>query len=256
MPSLPDTTRGTIKLRRKLLRAEGGLVGLAQEFEGDGVRVIVTHGACLLALIETSKGAVSFPLASGELAAPRRFLLSLPPRSVLPIRFDRAIVRSHGVASFAPLVSETPALLRTRLDAVPLDLRGAREAARADLLCSLDADAGVAPYVARARRKLHDMLGRVAPVRDAARDAGVAAETLARAFQHAYQISPKQYCHRARLFAAALRLLSGKAIVETALDAGFNDVTRFYTQFRRLLGSTPAAYTAIRKRQDAAVERG
>lgn len=258
MGSLPETMRGAISLRRKLLRAHDGLIGLAQVFEGDGVRVIVTHGAWLLALVETTRGKVSFPLARGEIVAPRRFVLSLPPQTVLPMRFASAVVRSDGVASFADgvVLGPEPALLdASGVGAAPLDLRSARGAARAKLVFALDADAAVASHVARARRALHDMLGHAAPVREAARKANVAPETLTRAFEDAYRITPKQYCHRARLFAGALRLLSGKTILEAAFDAGFNDVTRFYTQFRRLLGATPGAYAAIRKRQDAARDR-
>lgn len=253
MSSLPETTRGAITLRRQLLRAEDGLVGLAQVFEGDGVRVIVTHGAWLLALVEVARGDVGFPLARGEVVPPRRFILSLPPRTVLPMRFEAAVVRSEGVASFTDGVLGPKAALLDAgsVEQAPLDLRRARASAGAPLVAALDADVGVAAHVARARRALHGMLARPAPVRDAARGAGVAPETLTRAFEDAYRITPKQYCHRARLFAGALRLLAGKTILEAAFDAGFNDVTRFYTQFRRLLGATPGAYTAIRKRQDA-----
>ncbi|NVB77950.1 MAG: helix-turn-helix transcriptional regulator [Kofleriaceae bacterium] len=256
MVSLPDTRRGTITLSRKLLPAEAGLVGLAQVFAGDGERVIVTHGASLLSLVEVMRGTVTFPLASGEIAPPRSFLLALPPRTVLPMRFAGAAVRTQGVASFDSLVAGTPAMLHHTVDAIPLDLLGAKEVARGSVLATLQADTGVPLHVARARQLLHDALGRAAPVRYVARDAGIATETLTRAFQSAYHVSPKRYCHQARLFAAVLRLLSGKKIVETALEVGFNDVTRFYAQFRRLLGATPGMYAAIRKRQDVARERG
>jgi AraC-like DNA-binding protein len=79
----------------------------------------------------------------------------------------------------------------------------------------------------------------------------MAPETLARRFADAYRITPKQYCHRARLFDAAILLFDGASVLDAALRAGFNDLTRFYTQFRRLLGGTPGAYARIRQRQDA-----
>lgn len=250
MGAFPDTRRGGVTLRRALLRAGDGLIGLSQTFEGDGLRVIVTHDASLLAVVDVLAGAVAFPLASGEVLAPSRFVMALPPRTVLPMRFDGAFVSSQGVASFSSIVAPTPALLRVRGKQAPLTMHDVREAAAEPVIALVDADASVAHHVVCARRALHAMLARPAPVREAARASGVAAETLTRAFQQAYSISPKQYIHRARLFGAVLRLLSGKAIVETALDAGFNDVTRFYVQFRRLLGVTPGVYASIRKRQD------
>ena len=250
MAALPDTRRGGVTLRRALLRAGDGLFGLSQTFEGDGLRVIVTHDASLLAFVDVLAGTVAVPLVSGEVAAPSRFVMSLPPRTVLPMRFDGALVSSQGVASFSSIVAPTPALLRARDERVPLTMLDVREAAAERVIAVVDADASVPHHVVCARRALHAMLARPAPVREAARASGIAAETLTRAFQQAYAISPKQYVHRARLFGAVLRLLSGKAIVETALDTGFNDVTRFYAQFRRLIGVTPGVYASIRKRQD------
>jgi AraC-like DNA-binding protein len=108
----------------------------------------------------------------------------------------------------------------------------------------------VAPEITAARKRLHDLFYLPAPVQRVAAEVGLAAETLTRRFSQAYKLSPKQYCHRARLFAAVLRLLAGGAILETALAVGFNDLSRFYQQFRRLLGATPGTYAAIRKRQD------
>ena len=65
MGAFPDTRRGGVTLRRALLRAGDGLIGLSQTFEGDGLRVIVTHDASLLAVVDVLAGAVAFPLASG-----------------------------------------------------------------------------------------------------------------------------------------------------------------------------------------------
>ncbi|AKU93810.1 Transcriptional regulator, AraC family [Labilithrix luteola] len=249
---LPDSMRGGVKLRRELLASSEGFVALSHRFEGEGRRVIVTHDASLLALVEVQRGRAVFPLPSGPLDAPSRFVLSLPPRTVLPLHFFGAVLTSRGMARFGTFATERPALLDATGIRDLTDVRDARVAARAPCLSCLDADRRVPRHVVAARLRLHDLLARPAPIREAARVAGIAPETLTRAFQEAYGITPKQYVHKARLFVAVLRLLSGKAIVETALDAGFNDVTRFYAQFRRLLGATPGVYASIKKRQDGA----
>jgi AraC-like DNA-binding protein len=249
------SARGRVVLERRLLRARDGLVGLAQTFTGTGVRTVVTHGAAVLAWVRVERGRLSFPLASGDEVAPERFLLALPPRAVLPMRFDDARVESEGVAAFARFAPPCTALLDARLDgdgpgAMPLDLASARRLAGADVLLPLDADRGVPPAIAEARRLLHEKIANPAPVRAVARAIGMSPEHLTRAFSRAYCIPPKQYCNRARLFEAVLRLLSGAPILDVALGSGFNDLKRFYVQFRRLLRSTPGVYAAIRKRQD------
>jgi methylphosphotriester-DNA--protein-cysteine methyltransferase len=119
------------------------------------------------------------------------------------------------------------------------------------MLALLDSDALVSPSVAAARVRLHDRLRERAPVRKVARDVGLDVDALTRAFARAYGLGPKQYCHRARLFDATLRLLGGAAIARAALDAGFNNLSRFYAQFHRLLRATPGIYARAGKREDS-----
>lgn len=260
--ALPPTFRGQVEVHRQLLPGPDGLVALRQRFAGSDLRVIVTQGASVLALVQVEAGQVSFPLHGlSEVPAPRRFVLAVPPRSTLPIRFDQAVVTTDGVGSFSPLSelhNASPRLLAAGCAALSLErpTRATLTAlAAAPLLAELDMDAGVRPELVRARQLLHESLGLLAPVRRVARELGMASETLTRQFAAAYFIAPKQYCHRARLFDAALQLLAGQRIVEAALESGFNDLSRFYSQFRRMLGATPGAYAAVRKRQDRGMQR-
>lgn len=249
--SLAGTRRGQLTVCRQVLPARDGLIGLRQVFSGSDLRVVVTHEASVVALVQVEAGAVTFPLASGEVAAPRRFLLALPPRGIVPIRFHGASVRSDGIADFAPLWSGKAALWPSALCDMPLSRGAVRALLDPAAATLLDADAAIAPAVVRARALLHDQLALPAPVRVAALRVGLAADTLTRLFSSAYALPPKQYCHRARLFEAVLRLLSGRSILETALAVGFNDVSRFYRQFKRVVCATPGEYAEIRKRQDA-----
>lgn len=52
------------------------------------------------------------------------------------------------------------------------------------------------------------------------------------------------------MFDAVIVLLTGARILDAALRAGFGDVTRFYTHFRKMLETTPGTYAAIKNRQD------
>jgi AraC-like DNA-binding protein len=217
---------------------------LAQTFRGDGTRVVVTHAATVLSEIRVCQGSLSFPLASAEIDAPPRFLLALPPRSVLPMRFVGARVDSCGTARFEPPAFAAP------LFVAGASLADAPAAWRSACCTWLDADLGVATAVRDARRALHDLIAHPAPVRAAARRVNLAAATLARQFSRAYGLSPKEYCQRARVFEGVLRLLEGARVIDAAFTAGFADLTRFYVAFRRIVGVTPGVYARVKNRQD------
>ncbi|MGN6106846.1 MAG: helix-turn-helix transcriptional regulator [Kofleriaceae bacterium] len=266
---VPRTRRGGIVLERSIRFVEG-IPMLRQRFAGNDLRVVVTHEGSLRALVEVRAGSIAFGTA-GEIVGPNRFLLAVPPRSVLAIHFRDADVVSDGAGVLRALdrhvvpaieeIAHTDRTVMTALDGTA-EGRGAQieranrgndvdVLASGSLIAAIDPDAGAPPAIALARRALHDHLGDPAPVRRVARLAGMAPETLTRAFARAYGIGPKAYCHRARLFDAALRLLGGASVVEAALRVGFNDLSRFYAQFRGLLGATPGRYAQIRKRQDS-----
>jgi len=237
-------------LERRIIPARDGLFALAQTFTGSDTRTLVTHDAFIVSLVEVLDGSLEFLLNQDRIAAPTRFLLAVPPRGVLPMVFDRARVVTEGVTGISPLMIDVPTLFASGSGKTPLELESVRQALSAPILQRLDPDAGVAPQIVRARRLLHELIAHPAPARIAAKTVGICPETLSRGFYRAYCIGPKQYCHRARLFEAVLHLMSGVAIVDAAFDAGFSDVKRFYTQFKRLLGTTPGVYARIKKRQD------
>jgi len=240
--------RAGVCLERRRIPARDGLVGLEQTFQGDGTRVAVTHQASMIAQVTIQRGALAIGSPGAEVVAPAAFVLVVPPRSVVRMSFRDAVVTSVGVAEREPGAQRGRPSLRSFVP-FALDRSAIAVAAAGDLLVELDADAAAPGFVVAARAALHRHLGHPAPVRWAARAVDVAPETLARAFHRAYGLGAKEYCHRARLFDAVIALLGGAAIAQSAFDAGFNDLKRFYTQFRRTVGATPGAYV-VKKRQD------
>jgi hypothetical protein len=220
MTELPPSRRGGVLLRRRAARLGSGEVVLTHAFDGDGTRALVTNAACLLARVEVVNGAVSFPLLGGDVQAPARFVLWVAPRSTVPIRFHAASVRSDGIGTFTP-----PAPCGSALFSWPEGAPLSAALSRGATLALLDSDARVPSPIAVARALLHGRLRELAPVRSVAKEVGLDVD----AFTRTYGLGPKQYCHRARLFDATVRLLSGAAIVSAALDAGFNDVHRSRT---------------------------
>jgi AraC-like DNA-binding protein len=220
---------------------------LHQRFVGTDTRVVVTHEASLRSVVDVRVGRLLFVAAHGEVPAPARFVLALPPRSVVVMRFDGADVSTAGTG--APRALDGHRV--PSLEALPAAASAHDAVARPHaVIARIDPDRGVPADLADARAALHDAIGALAPVRAAAARIGLRTETLARRFAAAYGITPKRYCQWARLFDAAVRLFDGASVVDAALEAGFNDIKRCYVQFRRLFGATPGQYAAIRKRQD------
>jgi AraC-like DNA-binding protein len=244
--------RGAIVVQRSL-RIEAGVPLLRQRFVGSDTRVVVTHDASLRSVVEVRAGRLWLGTARREVLAPARFVLAVPPRSLLVMRFEGAEVDADGTGAAGALDGHTV----PTLEALPAG--ASPRAACGAAIAQIDPDLGAPPQLAAARARLHDVIGALAPVRTVAADVGLRAETLTRRFAAAFGIEPKRYCHRARLFDAAVRLFAGASIVDAALDAGFNDLKRFYVQFRRQLDATPGDYATIgapqarRKRQDRPV---
>ena len=66
-------------------------------------------------------------------------------------------------------------------------------------------------------------------------------EHLSRQFKKEYGISPSTYLHKLRVAEATYRLALGEEIIEISGDVGYNDLSRFYKQFRKSTRTSPAA---------------
>src|SRR5262249_61149389 len=76
-----------------------------------------------------------------------------------------------------------------------------------------------------------------------ARAAGLSAYHFLRTFDRVTGVTPHQYVLRARLRAAAGRLMHSRAkIIDVALDSGFGDLSNFNRAFRAEFGATPRRY--------------
>ena len=101
------------------------------------------------------------------------------------------------------------------------------------------------PWLRSVRDRLHDEFPGDVRLTDIARDAGVHAVHLARAFRECFGCTPGEYVRQRRIDHASHELsASVRSIAEIALDAGFASPSHFATAFRRATGMTPRAYRA------------
>jgi AraC-like DNA-binding protein len=235
--------RGPLAIERRPVPAAPGLVALEQRLsvEGEATRVLVTGEGWVLSAVELERGR----LRAGGRATPARFTLFVPPRSVVALRFEAASLWSLGVAGLGipPAPHPAPVLLR-RGALRPTTAEEILRLAAAEEIRALCEGGGGEAHVlaARARPRLHAHRAGPRPLAASAAELGLSPPALCKAFHAAYGITPKQYVQRVRVFDAVLMLLLGTPVVEAALACGFADLSRFYRQFGRLVGSTPARY--------------
>lgn len=70
---------------------------------------------------------------------------------------------------------------------------------------------------------------------------------LSRQFKLDFGLSPNAYLHQLRLADAPLKLARGEQIVHVSLDVGYQDLSRFYKQFRKTTKTSPGVCQTLMK---------
>lgn len=100
------------------------------------------------------------------------------------------------------------------------------------------------PLARRLRRLLDDRLAETFTLAEAGSILNAHPGHLVRAFSRAYGIAPHRYVTGRRVDLARRLLARGMRPAEAAAAAGFHDQAHLARHFRRVLGSTPAAFAA------------
>ena len=72
---------------------------------------------------------------------------------------------------------------------------------------------------------------------------------LSRQFKRDYGLTPSAYLHQLRVSEATFRLGLGEKIIDISADVGYNDLSRFYKQFRKQTKTSPAECRTILKKR-------
>lgn len=75
----------------------------------------------------------------------------------------------------------------------------------------------------------------------------VSHEHLTRQFKQDYDLTPSAYLHQIRIADATFRLAKGEEIINVSQDVGYNDLSRFYKQFRKSMQASPGNCQMIKK---------
>jgi AraC-like DNA-binding protein len=163
-------------------------------------------------------------------------------------------LRLPPVRTLSPVIADACSALAGSTDVAweELGIRLAARAVQVDGDVEPDRTAISPAAVARVTRSVRMIEAR--PATDLtlvrlAREARLSPFHFLRVFERVSGATPHQYLLRARLRAAAARLVAEPArIVDVALDAGFGDVSNFNRAFRAEFGVSPTVYRHGRRR--------
>ena len=226
--------------------------------QGDGSvnATVITCAAWLCELYRLTRGEVSF--VSGEkrlYASTRSFGVLYPPLTMTKLFFKRARGRLIGIASTHSLPSTfigRPILFETDFAGIPSGVEQVFE-----IIAAATNRQDVSPYPAasllslKAKRLIDEHYLDYPSIGRIAKRLGVTPEHLSRQFKNDFELSPSAYLHQLRLADAPLRLARGEDIIKVSENVGYNDLSRFYKQFRKSTRTSPGVCRSVVKPRPA-----
>ncbi len=220
------------------------------EVKGTLTAKVITCAAWLLELCELQSGELFFISGEAHIRPQTKcFGVFYPPFTISQFCFKNTRGHLVGVAATASLPIElrsVPVVFETSLTEPPSGAAQVIEIVRAGKnrqaiemnpkpsLLSLkakkliDANYLAYPSIARVAARLN-----------------VTHEHLSRQFKRDFQLSPSNYLRQLRVADAPLRLARGEEIINVSQDVGYNDLSRFYKQFRQTTNTSPGTCKTI-----------
>jgi AraC-like DNA-binding protein len=244
-----------VQSRRRMEWSESGAFQIEDvlDIKGAGAMTFVMCDRWLFELFELEAGEYYF-MRGTECVHPqtRRFGTFYPPFSILRVCFRDVRGRWTGMASSARLPERfmaAPTLFETASTEAPQSIEQVEEILDASYnRRSIDLNPKPSLLSLKAKRLLDEnYLIHPSIARIAAR-LKVTHAHLTRQFKRDFGLSPSAYCHQVRIAEAMFRLAKGEEIIDISQDVGYNDLSRFYKQFRKAKTQTPG-YCQARKQQ-------
>jgi AraC-like DNA-binding protein len=205
---------------------------------------VITCTAWLLELYKLQAGDLYF-LSAGERIYPpaKSFGVLYPPFTLSQPCFDNAKARFIGIAATSglpPEFTKVPIMFETTFIGPPSDTAQVTDILNSGTNCrSVEFNPKSSILSIKAKRLIdanhliHPSIARIAS------RLGVTPEHLSRQFKRDFQMTPSAYLRQLRVADAPLKLARGEEIVNVAFDVGYNDLSRFYKQFRKTTRTSP-----------------
>ena len=248
----PDT--GGIVARRKTRFLPDGAYLFEDDLRVHGVLTakVVTCAAWLLELYELKAGEIFFISGPTQVRpATKCFGVLYPPFTISQPCFKNARGRLVGVGGTESLpggFANIPRMFETTFSELPTDGAQVLEIVnRGETHQSVEMNPKPSLLSVKTKRLIDENYLGYPSIARIARRIGVTHEHLSRQFKRDFEMSPSAYLRQLRLADAPLRLAKGEGIVNVALDVGYNDLSRFYKQFRKTTSTSPGACQTMMK---------
>lgn len=248
--------QGILPRRRKSENLPGGLYFFEDELDGNNVfnANIITCAGWLLELIELESGEIFFQTGAQEIRPnPKRLGIFYPPFSITRPCFKNTKGFARGIAGMAELpakFAKKPIVFETNFTASPKSIEQIIEIFDSSRnIQSVEACPKPSLLSIKAKRLIDDNYQIFPSIARIAGRLKVSHEHLTRQFKRDFGMSPNAYLHKLRIADATFRLTQGEKIINISNDVGYNDLSRFYKQFRKSTANSPGfCQTAIKTR--------
>lgn len=204
---------------------------------------LVTCAGWLVEFLEIEAGEVFFRSGKREIRPnTNRFGIFYPSFSITYPCFKNGKGRVTGIGDVKPLperfsvpiifeidfleppknVNEVIQILDSRKNPQPIDLNPQASLLSLKAKKIIDENYCIYPSIARVAARLN-----------------VSHEHLTRQFKRDFGMTPSVYLRQLRIADATFRLSKGEPIIEVSGEVGYNDLSRFYKQFRRQTRKSP-----------------
>jgi len=223
------------------------------DIRGEGCSFFVFGAAWLLEILDLETGEFFF-LSDGAPVRPagKHFGIYYPPFTIINgcVKDMKGSLTGIGAIGEPPSgLPACPSIFETGFNGELTSAGQAVEIVRA-ASCIRSIEFNSKPSLLSVRaKKIIDENYRIYPsIARIAKRLGVSHEHTTRGFKRDYGMSPSAYLHQLRVAEATHKLTLGEEIVDISMEVGYNDLSRFYKQFRKATKTSPGdCRTTLRK---------
>jgi AraC-like DNA-binding protein len=211
---------------------------------GEGTSPFVVGVGWLLEIIELGSGKYFFFCDGKEVPLTlNRFGIFYPPFSIVKFHVYDMKGKYAGIGGFNGLPSGLPAAPLIFETDWKKPFTAAADAAEvlaaARNILSIEINTRPSLLSLRAKRLIDENYQVYPSIARIAARLKVSPEHLSRQFKRDYEMNPSSYLHQVRLAEATFKLSIGEEIAAISHDVGYNDLSRFYKQFRKATKTSP-----------------
>lgn len=245
---------GAVIARRQTSFLEDGAYLFQDDLDVHGLLAakVITCTAWLIELYELKAGNVFFISGTREIRATAKcFGVLYPPFTISQPTVENAKGRLVGVASTEALptgFTGVPTMFETTRTELPTGVAQVLEIVKLGKNPqSVELNPKPSLLSVKAKRLIDENYLSYPSISRIAQRLGVSHEHLSRQFKRDFEISPSAYLHQLRLADAPLKLAKGEKIINVSQDVGYNDLSRFYKQFRKTTKTSPGVCQTLMK---------